>query len=312
MIIELKSSSVKAQILPKIGGRLVFFSNNNENILKSDKKLWDGSGKPAVEASSDFMPYNGAIVWLGPQSEWWTQQEVNAERKKEKAVWPPDPFLIYGEFSVIEQTDTSVSLKSPDSPVSGVSMIKKYELSKDGVLTCTASITNITDRPIQWDIWFNTRMDGYCKSYTFCQTQANCRIDTMQWEGAQSMPFEQNGGYICYKPSDPEPEFKSRSSKAFIHAEKTFMAGFTDNRLLLIEFEDKNINDIHPEQALVEIFCHTEHSPSNSLLELEYHSEYKSLQPNETLSATQRWTVHNYSGGTSTENQIETLKKLGY
>jgi len=312
MIIELKSSSTTAKILTDIGGRLVFFSNNDENILKSDEALWDSNDKPAVDAFSDFIAYNGAIVWVGPQSEWWTQQDINTERKDERAVWPPDPFLIYGDFEITEKTESSVTLKSPESPVSGIVLTKKYEIHTDGSLTCDVTLKNVTEKTVKWDVWFNTRMSGYCKSYTFCTEKDNSKTETMPWDGAQEMPNENKDGYFCYLPEEPEKDFNSRSSKSFIHPEKTFMAGFTEDRLLLIEFEGCEKEKIHSEQAQVEIFCHTEHDTNNSLLELEYHSAYKSIAPNETLSASQRWSVHNYTGGTNTENQIKTLNKLGY
>lgn len=311
-MIELTKGNYTAKILPEIGGRLVYFSNNNENILKSDENLWDGKEKPAVNAEADFVAFNGAIVWVGPQSQWWTQQEINPERKEEKADWPPDPYLIYGKFKTIFQSDSSVTLECSESPVSGITMKKTYTLHENGKLECIAEITNCTDKAVSWDIWFNTRMDGYCKGYTFCKNQNNIKVVDMDWEGAQPMPKEHNEGYFCFNPIKPETKFNSRSSKAFIHAEKGFMAGFDSDRALIIEFDLKEKEQIHPEQGLVEIFDHSEHDKDNALLELEYHSEYKTLQPNETFSAKQRWVIQNYTGGTSTENQINVLKELGY
>src|SRR5690606_39891516 len=86
---------------------------------------------PRVSSTSGNIGYFGHEMWVGPQSAWWTQQTVNAERLAAKSVWPPDPFLVLSRHTIKQQNDAQILLQGPDSPISGIAFTKHYQLVKE-------------------------------------------------------------------------------------------------------------------------------------------------------------------------------------
>ncbi len=124
----LNNKNIEVGILTEAGGRIVILRKPGfKNILKSDSSLWIDPEKHInkISAFSDFIAFNGHITWVGPQSEWWTHQNLNIERNKLKADWPPDPYLIYGSNEIISRSDTSIIMVGLKSPVSGLRIFKK-------------------------------------------------------------------------------------------------------------------------------------------------------------------------------------------
>lgn len=102
-LIVLKNSNIEVGIIPDLGGRVVMLRKPGmNNIFESDTVFWnDPAVRPEISAFGDFKAFNGHIVWLGPQTEWWLKQDINTERRDMKAVWPPDPYLTYGNYQII-------------------------------------------------------------------------------------------------------------------------------------------------------------------------------------------------------------------
>ena len=119
-MIYLQNDELKIGILSNVGARMVYLSyNNSENMLLADSTQWheDSSQSIVPNANSEFKPYNGFISWLGPQRQWRVQQDENLERREQAAVWPPDPYIIYGDFEVVSHSSNSIVLRGGNSPV---------------------------------------------------------------------------------------------------------------------------------------------------------------------------------------------------
>lgn len=311
--IKINNNNIEAIILPHIGGRLVSLRKNNGlNIIKSDPTLWnDKEEKPALDAFSDFKAYNGHTVWVGPQCDWWIKQNSNDKRKQEMAMWPPDPFLIYGDYSIEKQTESNIILKSPESPISHVQLFKEYAINPDGSIFLKVVMVNNTNKDIEWDIWFNTRMDGMNKAYVpISKDKAKTKIEHVISDTSSEMPYSLKDGFFTYTPTIPEKRFNERSSKTFIYPEKPYIAGFSNEQMLLIQFEKHPPESIHPQQSLVEIYNHTEHNPENALLELEYHSPYFKLKPDAFAESFEVWKIFDYNGANIPAEHISFLKEL--
>jgi hypothetical protein len=166
-LILLKNSQIEIGIIPDLGGRIVLLRRPGmKNILKSDPTQWnDPLARPEISAFSDFKAFNGHIVWLSPQSEWWIKQDINSKRRYSKTVWPPDSYLIYGDYKITSQTDTSITIISPESPFSGVQLTKKVSFNSEGVVKFEAAAKNIREEPVSWGLWLNTRFDGFARCY---------------------------------------------------------------------------------------------------------------------------------------------------
>jgi hypothetical protein len=311
-IVKLNHAGIELVILPHIGGRIAAASiYGNKSVIKSNPADWIGTNKPEINAHSGFYPFNGHIHWVGPQSAWWSRQELNAARKEEKAPWPPDPYLIYGAYTVEKITDRSIAMSGPESPVSGVSFYKEIAINDDGSIYHRTVITNTSSQPQHWDIWANTRMCGYSAAYVPVESKDCFRIEHVHNNQEEQMPSIAAGGFFSYLPIEPANGAASRSSKAFIYPSKPYMAAFTGDSMILFQFALHPKNKIHPEQALVEIYCHTETDKINALLEMEQHSPMYILQPGESAEDYQIWRLLPYSGGDSRLEHIDFITEAG-
>lgn len=300
----IQNQDVCLGISPEIGGTIFFLSKQNSpNLLHSDESLWDPNQKPELSPFGDFIPYNGHTIWLGPQSEWWTQQSENQERKTQKAVWPPDPYITYGSYTVENKTESSISLRSVTSPVSGVQISKEIAINPDGSIFISVQVHSMVAYPISWDIWFNTRVHGFSRAYVPVSKE-HIRTEHVLSEASTEMPIGFLDGFFYYDTCMPPASHAERSSKTFLYPESPHIFAFIKNHCLHITFEKHPQSRIHPEHALVELYNHTEADSKHALLELEYHAPYVPLQPYQSMSAWQVWNVIDYAGEATEQEQI--------
>jgi hypothetical protein len=307
----LSKGSLFIKILPHIGATIVSLEKGGSgNLFKSDSSLWDDKDIPALNAYSDFKAYNGHTIWVGPQSEWWTKQNINTDRRDSAAPWPPDPYMAYGEYTTLRSDKNCISLESPESPISGINVTKEIAINDDETVYLNTAFTNIIDKPISWDIWYNTRIDGYSKVFVPVTSDKDIRVVPVLNAISQEMPYEIKDGFFSYKACVPEVAFKERRSKTYIYPNRPWIAAFIGNNLLVIRFEHHDRKSIHPEQALVEIFNLTEHNSADALLEMEYHSSYKTIKPGEIMNAWEVWKVYENTDTKTDEAKIAYLNDL--
>jgi hypothetical protein len=311
-VIYLARNEIKVGLLPDVGGRIVHLSTaGSENVLKSDPDLWNEpeGERPKPTPDTGFKAYNGHIVWLGPQSEWWLHQDVNPALKEKASPWPPDPYLIYGHYKTIGQTDHFIVLQSPESPITGMQLTKKIELRENGEIYFEVTGKNTRDEDISWDLWLNTRLDGYQKCYVPVGEKGIVRMDSEQTAKKDTMLYEVVDGYFTFLPQLPSGDKKIRVAKAFLYPARPLIAAFTGDALFMIHFDKHVMDEIHPEQALVEIYNAVTPDDEDALLELEYHAPYKTLKPGESMKAHEIWQVFPYDGGDSEKEQLDFLKE---
>lgn len=302
-VLWLEHDGTRIGVLPDVGGRIVYFSVGGiQNILKSDSTLWDESDslRPAVSENPKWKSYYGHTVWLGPQSEWWTHQELNMDLKLQKAVWPPDPWLIYSAYKVMEHTSTKVIMEGPKSPVSGMQLVKEIELMGQGEVVITVRGKNIRKEEIAWDLWMNTRVDGYMQVYIPINETSKIKVRANSGQMNDTVAYAVEQGYFSYLPAAPPDGKKQRSSKAFITPSQPWMAAFRDSSCFFIEFELYDTARTHAEQGLVELYNFTSDFKDDALTEMEYHGPYTLIPAGESISVSEKWKIIPYYG---TENE---------
>ncbi len=312
-IIGLTNGGTTVGILADVGGRIVSLSyKGSPNLLKSDTALWNEPQKdrPAPGFNTEFKAYNGHIVWLGPQGEWWAHQEGNPARKKQKANWPPDPWLIYGKYEILQRTDTSIRMMSPYSEISGLRLEKYVCVQKDGSVLFEAEGINYSRLPVRWDLWLNTRVDGYSAAYVPVKGEPSVRINAGNAGPAATVEYEISRNYFHYLPEEPGNGVQQKNSKALITPSEDWLAAFTGNYCLKITFPLYPPEQTHPQQGMVEIYDHTSHDRSDALMELEYHGPYKTLQPGEHFKTSELWTVWPYRGKNKPSRQMKFLDRV--
>ncbi len=287
----ISNADVTVGVIPEIGGTIVFLSKaGSHNLIKSNPELWDATKKPHVDENTDFVSYCGHTVWLGPQNEWWIHQDVNEAKKKTAADWPPDPYLYIAEYKVLQKSNNAIHIQSPHSPISGITIEKEIAVNPDGSVFIQATVKNTGNKKCAWDIWNNTRFDGMCKMSVTAE-EKDIRVVPVLNNQSTEMPFEIKNGCFSYLPQKPPKEYSERSSKTFIYPTNPEISIISKGFLVQIRFEKHQRKEIHPQQGLVEIYNHTELVEGNDLLEIEYHSPYKTLNPGESMTSWEVWNI---------------------
>ncbi|MBQ0030559.1 MAG: DUF4380 domain-containing protein [Paludibacteraceae bacterium] len=311
-MIYIENGGTRLGILPKVGGRVVSLSKKGApNIFKSDKTLWDKDEVPEVNPENlNFYPYHGQEVWVGPQSEWWKHQDLNEEQLHSTLFWPPDPYISWGEFTVTRHISCQIEMEGPESPISGVKLTKRINITADGVVHFEVTATNIRKEPVSWDLWLIARTSGNNPTFVPVASPFDVHVGGPthpDYEGPA--PYVVADGYFSFTPDRRDVSYEACTAKAFIQPSKPFIATLSGRDLLIIRFEHHSPNEIHPEQREVEVYNYAS-SDHNMLTEMEYHAPYRTLQPGESMTAKQTWEVLPFSGIISREAIINTLNNL--
>lgn len=310
--LSLNNGTVAMDLTPDIGGRVL-----SVNLVGQPNFLRLGSAvttepDPAVTPKANNIGYLGHEVWVGPQSQWWVHQSLNAERKAAKSVWPPDPFLVLSKYGVQEQSNRQVILQGPNSSVSGVALRKTFSLLENNPhqIRLDVSAQNIRDSDIAWDIWFNTRVPHTTNVYVPVASVNDVRVEN--FVDATYGPLEHNfsDGFFALENKTPATH-QGRKGKIFIQPSRGWMAAFRDQQLLIIQFQLQPKSAIHPEQGQIELYQEFLNTALHEgLLELEVHAPYKTLKPQESMMASEIWTLLPYSGAGTPAAQKAFLHEL--
>lgn len=310
--LTLQNNHIRAEITPDIGGRVVHFARRKApNFLRIGAEVKEHP-VPVVNAESHNIGYLGHEMWVGPQSAWWTQQDINVDRRDAKAVWPPDPFLVLSRHKITRQTEGQIVLDGPASPVSGVAFTKRYELLKErpNSLRLDVSARNTRSTPVSWDIWFNTRVRAEAKVYVPIQDEKKLRMNPFPGDKIAPPVYQLKQGLFSFELKAPPPGKTIRRGKVFMQPAAGWMAAFDQEQVLIIQFDLQPESLIHPEQGQVELYLdYQPQHPTASLMELEVHAPYKTLQPGEDMQAQEVWTILPYEGDFTSEAHIAFLKQ---
>lgn len=311
-LIMLSNSKIEVGILPEVGGRIVLLRlPGYNNILKSNSNLWidPDKHKPEISPFTNFVPFNGHITWVGPQNEWWIHQDLNHERKESKADWPPDPYLTYGKYNIVNKTDTSVRMIGPDSPISGVRFIKDVSICSNGIVTVTSSAQNIRKENVSWDLWMLTRVDGFANVYVPINKDGILRLKHNSSNTIEATPYNILDNFFTFTPSKPAKKKSEQLQEVHLYPTDGFIACFAQRQMLLISFDMLDRKLIHPNHGLVELYSSINKNADERLLELEIHGAYNTLAPGQVISLTQKWKVVSYSLSSDKKSQINFIKR---
>ncbi len=297
--ITLNNGVIQAEITPDIGGRVLSFSLKGQSnfLLLGDLTKLDT--KPQVNAEANNISYFGHEIWVGPQSEWWVHQKANPKRALEKAVWPPDPFLILAKNTVLEHSQERLVLKGPESPVTGVQLVKAFALNPErkNSLKLQVRATNIRKEPVAWDIWFNTRVPSNALVYVPVANASDIQEKNLQDAVNAGLTYTLSDGMFSLDMTSPPAGKVSRKGKLNIQPSHGWMASFYDKQVFIVQFPLQPKAAIHPEQGQIELY--SEFNPTRlqeGLLEMEVHAPYKTLAPKEYMIADETWTILEYKG----------------
>lgn len=292
-VIYISNGGIKAGILTDVGGRIVSFQRiNGENVLESDPSLWDEPTEQRIIPTPhtlDFKAYNGHEVWVGPQSHWWKQQDLNEEKLSSALFWPPDPFISFGKYTILEQSEARIVLQSDISPISGIIITKEIKINEEGKLHFTATIQNKRSIAVSWDIWFVTRVNGHNPNFVPINSSEEVTLSEPSHPYQGRPRYKTEEGFFSFTPLDKDPNYEECTGKAFIRSNHPLIATVCGDELFVLQYTHHDAETIHPEQSEIELYNFVHEKREMSLLELEYHSPFKTLQPEEKMSSEMSW-----------------------
>ncbi len=311
-LVELTNGTLVVTIVPALGGRVVSLkTRSGENLLDSDPALWKPP-YPAASLDTPFQPRNGRIVWVGPQSAFWSQQELRPDRKTTKAVWPPDPFNETGRFEVVERTPTLLRLKGGVSPVSGLGFEHEFELTGERTIRMKTTATNGRATPVAWDLWPNTRVRPEGHPYVPIDPMQMLRVGGPPQADSRLGPYPNSmrNGWLTLAPGKKPGDFgrKKLWSKVYVRPAHGLIAYFLGRQLLLIRAPLVPRQELHGEQAAIEVYRSVD--KKESLLELEMHGPYETLAPGASMSFEQTFELLDYEGPQDEDGHLARLQEL--
>ena len=292
-VITLSNGTVQIKLLPAVGGTLVSASlTGHENILNSDSTQWNESleKRPTMDPAQAFKAYNGMIVWLSPQSEWWVKQDTYPKLKKARSMWPPDPYLTCAAYKIIHQTPSEITMESPESPNSHVQFTKTFRI-EDNKVFLTASALNCSKDTVSWGLWFNTRMNGWDKVFVPADSTDLVKTQYMTYPDIHQPALKYTDGCFFYEAVAPETGQSAYKSKSFFSMENPVIIGYKANQWLIIRGEKIDKALVHPEQGRIEIYVENSADKVKDLQELEMHFAYEKIAPGATIEASQNWEI---------------------
>ncbi|HBK45957.1 MAG TPA: DUF4380 domain-containing protein [Xanthomonadaceae bacterium] len=301
--LALDNGTLRVVATPALGGRVLSLQRaGRPNLLKVGDAVLQ-QPRPQVSAQADDIAYLAHDVWVGPQSQWWIHQQANPQRARERANWPPDPYLSFATTRIVRQDRRQLLLEGVDSPVSGVRLSKRIALSPERADTVDveASARNIRDCDVAWDLWFNTRVSAATRVFVPVAGAADIRVQPAQG-AATPLPARLESGLFVLDAATPDDAV--HRGKFLLQPSAGWMAGFADGQVLVIRFAHQPAARIHPEQGQVELYLDAPaHAPASGLLEMEVHAPYRRLRPGERMQAAERWTVLRYDGADDVPSQ---------
>jgi len=241
--ITLQKGALLLKIAPDTGARVASLQYHGKELLSMVK-------------DKDAFRW-GSTVWPSPQAAW---------------DWPPPEVMDKGNYSILEQSPSSITLESPPKAYKDLQVTKHFQLVDENNIQIQYSFENKGDTMIQVGIWEVTRIP-----YTgriFWKTGLPIELPTIGLNQVGSISFFQLEGH-------KEP------GKLFVKSDGGWVAYEHQGVRLTKKFAPIAFERIAPEQAPIEIY----YEPVYKFAEIEEHGPYVTLQASESTTFELTWSL---------------------
>lgn len=272
-------------VLPSHGGRVVLLRTpSGPNLLDARPATWSRPPFTDVEAliSPPWEDDLGHIVWMGPQSDFWFNQDAFPSKHERRHVWPPDPYLTQLPYAVLLHTPDRIVVRSQISPVWGVQLTKTVHALPDGTIRFEVEAYNPGPRTVTRNLWLNFRALPSGREFTPVTDSGTLSLSVSHQAEVQIL----HGFASTVVP----PGASHRGVKTSLTPATGLIASTVPGGYLVLRFDSTPPDAVPPGQAPVEIyrvgFDHAELAP---LLELEHHGPLTRLEPGQRFSRQESW-----------------------
>ena len=293
-LLFISNETLSVGVLPKAGGRIVELrESDSENLLLADEAAWHQPAWKEITITpyrwGVYPLYYGHSMWLGPQSQWYKQQDIY-DYMQDKS-WPPDKHLNVTTYSVLEHNPQRIVLQGPASPISGVQMQKAYEII-EGKLHITVRAKNVSQRTHKWTLWSLTRIPGSSQVWVHPGTEQ--RYEYGDKPGIK-MQMQDYKSWHYLAPVSLKAG-QQRNGKYFSDCTTPVLFAFHKQRQLAIHFDKVERSQLPADHSNVEIFMNQNDDPKRkSMIELEHHGAYLEIAPGEEIVKREQWSVRKSS-----------------
>ena len=161
-VVRVSNDVLTLCFLPEVGGRLISLTVGGAELLWRNP-AWLREDLSPVTAYADWPATDGTMgswVNVGGSKTWPAPQGWDGP---DEWAGPPDPVLDAGAYAVLFSTSPEgdrVTLTSSDDPRTGVRIRREFALPPSGGwFSHTASLTNVSARPVRWSAWEVTQVD---------------------------------------------------------------------------------------------------------------------------------------------------------
>ena len=281
--VHLKNKHINVVLCPEVGGRVLEYALDGENALylSDAEKNWKPGDRP--ESSAGRFD-------IGPE-----------------LVIPPRPVLWNNAWTVEIVADRHARLTSPDDASTGVRLVRDYVLDGDtSQLSCTQTIHNISDKPVEWCHW----------SRTFAVGRGICLIPlTAPSRFPKSYVMYEEGTIVNMSPDDPNIRVREgfleifgtpRKPKLGMDSYAGVIAYLAPNDLLFVKRFKTYPDRVYNEAVGLTISVWY---PDREMIELEPIGPRERLQPGEHAGFTEEWFLSEMAFPQSREVDLERLKR---
>jgi len=294
-VLRLSNKAIEIEVVPRLGGRLTALRRPGEKnlLLVTPENLESVDDSTIPELRRDqakFRKFYGHVVWLAPQTDWWRQQDFDQEGKRRGEMWPPDPWLEFGNYRIVKQTKNEIVLEGPHSKCSGVTLTKTYSLGADATVKLTVTAVNTGNKTVRWGLWSNTRIASSAKVYVPANPKKHLHYQMDTWDAAHERLITYNftnGFFHFNEPEKLSDKITAYKGKVGFTPSAPVIAAFIGSELLLKCTTP--VSRVAPEHYPVEIYREINSKNSESVMELEFHGNYKILDPRERITMVEIW-----------------------
>lgn len=273
---QLKNNDVTLGIVPQVGGRIVSLVFKEKELFYVDPEtagkqldLSSLSDLATTKRQLGFLLWGGDKTWSAPQKEW--------------IEFSPPLDLDSAPYS-FELCDNAIEMTSPICRETGLQIIRRVELKKDGAIILDQTLINQSNKIKHCAIWDVTQLLKPFDIYLPCKTSA-IHYDA-RFEAGKSLRHQ-----FIQKVDDHHSKIICKDPAIFKYGCRVTEGKVTaiSNDICITKTFDIFPDETYPDGHMVEVF----NSSEKNYLELEVLSPLKALHPTEKMSHRQIWTIKN-------------------